>query len=1087
MHNRYQSFLIFIFPALIVSNLCHADSFVAFESGHVRPLALSSGGDYLYAVNTPDNQIEVFDVTPTGMTPIASIPVGMEPVAIALRDDTEAWVVNHLSDSISIIDLTTTPPRVVRTLLVGDEPRDIVFAGTNHDRAFITTAHRGQNRANDPQLTTPGVERADVWVFEADNLDNTLEGTPLTIVQLFTDTPRALAVTPDGSGVYAAGFHTGNQSTAIHQQLVCTDSNKSDQTVQGSCSFSGGTDALGNPLPNNRAPGGLPLPTAAINGDVQRDTGIIVRFNGSNWVDELGRIWDDMVKFNLPDKDVFLIDAVATPPVETDFYTSVGTILFNMVVNPISDKVYVSNTEAINETRFEGTRATGNLTYDAVSTVNGHHHEVRITVLDGTNPPVTRHLNKHIDYSVVPSPPGVKDNSLAIPMEMVVSADGNTLYLAAFGSSKVGIFNTTALETDSFVPDSANHITVSGGGASGLVLDESRDRLYVFTRFDNSVSIIDTTSNTETGHFSVFNPEPASITDGRSILYDANFSSSNGEASCASCHVFGDFDSLAWDLGDPTGGMINNPGPFTPFPGADDGVASVSDFTDHHPMKGPMTTQTLRGLGNSGQMHWRGDRTGGNDEASAQPDSGSFNEILSFRKFSAAFEGLLGRDIAVGENDPEMADFAQFMLQVTMPPNPVRNLNNLLTNEQTDANNIYFSTTTDGLVCNACHVSDEAANDPTPGSNEFNPHQGFFGTDGESSFEGETQFFKVSQLRNLYQKVGMFGMADTGFFNAGNNQHQGDQIRGFGMLHDGSVDTLLRFFNATPFIFPSGEPDRLDMESLMLAFNSNLKPVVGQQTTLTSSNRAEVDARITLFIDQAANGFTDLVVKGLMGGIPWGAVYNPRTTRFDQDTTAAALAIAEVKNLAQTPGQELTFTSVPPGSGNRVGIDRDEDGVLNFDDNCPSVSNNAQTNSDSDTLGDACEALYGTDAANPDSDADGIDDGDEINLYLTNPTLSDTDGDGFSDGDEVAAGTDPRDPNSQPVVADGDINIDGNVDMADVLLGIQAMLGQITLSVEQTSHADVAPLIGAVPQPNGEFNLGDVLLIQGKALGLISF
>ncbi len=254
MHNRYRSFLIFIFPALIVSNLCHADSFVAFESGHVRPLALSSGGDYLYAVNTPDNQIEVFDVTPTGMTPIASIPVGMEPVAIALRDDTEAWVVNHLSDSISIIDLTTTPPRVVRTLLVGDEPRDIVFAGTNHDRAFITTAHRGQNRANDPQLTTPGVERADVWVFEADNLDNTLEGTPLTIVQLFTDTPRALAVTPDGSGVYAAGFHTGNQSTAIHQQLVCTDSNKSDQTVQGSCSFSGGTDALGNPLPNNRAP-----------------------------------------------------------------------------------------------------------------------------------------------------------------------------------------------------------------------------------------------------------------------------------------------------------------------------------------------------------------------------------------------------------------------------------------------------------------------------------------------------------------------------------------------------------------------------------------------------------------------------------------------------------------------------------------------------------------------------------------------------------------------------------------------------------------------------------------------------------------
>jgi hypothetical protein len=32
---------------------------------------------------------------------------------------------------------------------------------------------------------------------------------------------------------------------------------------------------------------------------------------------------------------------------------------------------------------------------------------------------------------------------------------------------------------------------------------------------------------------------------------------------------------------------------------------------------------------------------------------------------------------------------------------------------------------------------------------------------------------------------------------------------------------------------------------------------------------------------------------------------------------------------AQTPGQELTFTAVPPGSGERIALDRDEDGVLN--------------------------------------------------------------------------------------------------------------------------------------------------------------
>src|SRR5204862_926078 len=131
------------------------------------------------------------------------------------RTDGAVWVVNHLSDSVSIVDVGTTPPRVVRTLLVGDEPRDIVFAGPGGNRAFITTAHRGQNIPFDPQLTTPSVGRADVWVFDAEELGNSLGGTPLTIVTLFTDTPRALAVTPDGSRVYAAGFHSGNQTTTV--------------------------------------------------------------------------------------------------------------------------------------------------------------------------------------------------------------------------------------------------------------------------------------------------------------------------------------------------------------------------------------------------------------------------------------------------------------------------------------------------------------------------------------------------------------------------------------------------------------------------------------------------------------------------------------------------------------------------------------------------------------------------------------------------------------------------------------------------------------------------------------------------------
>src|SRR5262245_49761075 len=242
-----------------------AGSFVTFESGQVRPLALSADGTRLFAVNTPDDRLEIFGVDTAGVTHLGSVPVGLEPVAVAVRSPSEVWVVNNLSDSISIVDVSGPAPRVVRTLLVGDEPRDIVFAGAGASRAFITTAHRGQQRTNpdlagvpgagDPQFTTPHVGRADVWVFDASDLGNALGGTPLAIVTLFGDTPRALAVSPDGGTVYAAVFKSGNQTTTISEGAVCNGF-----TAAGPCTTSQGfvmpgglpgpaTDSLGEPAP----------------------------------------------------------------------------------------------------------------------------------------------------------------------------------------------------------------------------------------------------------------------------------------------------------------------------------------------------------------------------------------------------------------------------------------------------------------------------------------------------------------------------------------------------------------------------------------------------------------------------------------------------------------------------------------------------------------------------------------------------------------------------------------------------------------------------------------------------------------------
>src|SRR4029453_2070165 len=318
----------------------------------------------------------------------------------------------------------------------------------------------------------------------------------------------------------------------------------------------------------------------------------------------------------------------------------------NMVVNPSNSKLYVSNTEARNEVRFEGPGT-------SASTVRGHLHEARITVIDGTTV-LPRHLNKHITavmpngYRTVPMPAGVEDNSLATPLDMAVSS-GGTLYVSAFGSRKSGTFNTTALENNTFTPSSADHINVTGGGPTGLALDETNNRLYVLTRFDNAVKVVDIapgpTHNTEIAQHLLHNPEPPVVTNGRHILYDARFTSSNGEASCSSCHLFADFDSLGWDLGNPDDIVRSNPNPAGPVGGGQ----------PFHPMKGPMTTQTLRGLANHGPMHWRGDRTGGYVGQ-------ALNAQLAFEAFNVAFGGLLGRDEVVPGDEGKIpaADMTAF-------------------------------------------------------------------------------------------------------------------------------------------------------------------------------------------------------------------------------------------------------------------------------------------------------------------------------------------------------------------------------------------------------------------------------------------
>jgi sugar lactone lactonase YvrE/mono/diheme cytochrome c family protein len=885
--------------------------YVNFETIPTRALALSPDGTRLFATNTPDGRLEIFTVGADGsLTAAGSVTVGLEPVAVSARSNDEVWVVNLLSDSVSVVDVKSTPARVVRTLLVGDEPRDIAFAGPDGSRAFITAARRGQNHPDDVVNETqmPGVGRADVWVFDASDLGSELGGKPLSIVTLFADKPGALTVSPDGRTVFVAIATSGNETTAIAVDSTCPT----------------GVDAPPCRLPNGgMAPGGILMPAMSQMGARNPGTGMIVKFNRESgaWLDVQGRDWRDAVPFELPDNDVFAIDAMANPPVESKAIQHVGTLNKSVAVDPRDGTLYVATIEAINTNRFlsvprlnafpnpDGAGGAAR-TADPQSgkTLNGHLYESRITIVQPDGKVVSRHLNKHIDYEVVPSPAGVKEKSVADPQGLALSADGETLFVAALGSNQIVPFKTAELRDDSFQPDAATHIDLSGeGGPTDMVLSADGSVMFVYKRFDNAVATVDIAAKREVASTALFSPEPAEVKNGRKFFYDARLGSSNGEANCNVCHPGADKDDLAWDLGTPFAGTSPNP---------TSAVATIGQGTPFSPLKGPMTVLTLRGLRDSGPMFWRGDAT------SPTPN----DERANFQTINVVFEALLGRDGPLP--DADFAKLTDWVLSLTPFPNPHEPLNRQLNASQAAGKNIFLGGEgpSDGpFACQTCHGLNEA--------------MGFFGTRGEQSVEGETQMFKVTQLRTTYDKVGGFGKTNGGNGDArtlgGPRNDVGPQVRGSGTLHDGSSMSPEEFLSSGVF--------RLDARQLrqvvdfVFAFPSNLAPVVGQQVTLRADSGADVTARIDLLQQRAAAAFVspagpnvrecDLVAKGVIAGQPRGFLFQPQGATF-MDDTGKTVSSADLRALAQTPGQELTFTCIYPGGGTRFAIDRDLDGAL---------------------------------------------------------------------------------------------------------------------------------------------------------------
>ena len=161
------------------------------------------------------------------------------------------------------------------------------------------------------------------------------------------------------------------------------------------------------------------------------------------------------VRFNLPDKDVFVIDATATTPAlfpgAAGAFRGVGTDALQHDRQP-------PEREGLRHQHRGAERGA----------VRGHRRrspdhrarsrcvDNRITVLDanGVHP---RHLNKHINYDTCCAPIPNAENALSVsqPLAWRSAPTAQTLVRRRARHDKVVIYDTTELEQDTFVPSAA--------------------------------------------------------------------------------------------------------------------------------------------------------------------------------------------------------------------------------------------------------------------------------------------------------------------------------------------------------------------------------------------------------------------------------------------------------------------------------------------------------------------------------------------------------------------------------------------------------------------------------------------------------
>ncbi|MBI1321238.1 MAG: hypothetical protein GC168_20115 [Candidatus Hydrogenedens sp.] len=891
-------------------------SFINFETAHVSPMAMSPDGATLAVCNTADNRVEIFSLT--SGTPVAtrSIPVGLDPVSVRFRNNVELWCVNQISDSVSIIDLGAGG--VVATVQTEDEPADVVFAG-NPRRAYVSCSQTNN-----------------LLVFHPDNL-----GEPLYTIPLNENAPRTLQTDATGSKVYVAFFDAGNitaiDGAAEDPQLWPWAKNSADNV---NLPYGGANpspqmliiDEAGNvePLPEN--PELPPWPRSSL---------IMVNGRPEDFHD-----WEDGQRVSFLnfisglqapltgrpvgwDRTDFGLGIVNTATRGVSYIKNLNLQNMSMAVNPVTGVVAIAGFRGHPYIRFEPSLQ-GNFTqinvflYDPKTGQNINHNRNKV--------------NAHIGKAVHIVSEAERQKSLGDPRGMAWRGDGKILYLSGMGSNNLVTMN----EDGKRAGVSGDPFTIDvGEGPTGVVMDDARGQLYVLNRFAASVSVVETETDTETAEVGFYDPTPEVIRVGRRHFYNTQENSGTGMVSCASCHIDGKSDKLPWNLGVPHGDMLPlfdeaNPGGGIP------GLAD--DLEDWHPVKGDMMTQTLQDIIGKEPFHWRGDRRG-------------------IEEFNPAFVGLLGRDTELTEQ--EMAEFKAFLATIAFPPNPNRELDNslptalltpgLLTagtfgparqllpagNAQRGLELFRTALPEEGrqIRCIDCHTlpTGMGTNYTLNESQEWEELPP--GPNGEAhhamvSITGQAQKnFKVPQLRSVREKLGFDLQAQQ-------------SMQGSGFMHDGTLDTLPRLLSAGHFAVAKSDQDVADLAAFLMAFSGSDFPestdpteppgtpsldahaAVGYQVTLDATTSGD---DIASAIDQLLGiQFSDRVVltaRWIEAGVQRGAVYESGS--FLTDRSGDTRTFNQFLSLIETT--PVTFTIVAAGTETRIARDRDEDGVLDYD------------------------------------------------------------------------------------------------------------------------------------------------------------